>query len=115
MILDKLSFKYKFINNLLIYKNFTTKELYELYKQGYTKEQILNELINFIESNFSGNKQNLIGTGILKNFKKCNEEIENGTITDNYFDIDLYYTNYEEVEELINKLNKDTIIQELNL
>lgn len=115
-IINNLSFKYKIIDNkLIIYKNFTTKELNELYKK-YTYNEILDTLIEFIETTKKDYKrQNLLGTSILKNFKKCNKNIENGNIENNLYNVDLYYTDFKDVEHLLNKINENYIINELQL
>ena len=116
-IKEKLDFNFKIIEDkLIIYKEFPTSKLYNLLLEVRDLEYVYNKLNEYGEKVAGGNEKikNLILTALLKNYNNAIEKIENGEINDKY-EVNIYYTNYEEVEHLLNKINKKDIVIELGL
>jgi len=116
-IQEKLNFKFKIIQDkLILYKEFSTQELYNLLQETKDIYYIYNLLNEFGEQVAAGNEKvkNLILTALLKNLNKCIKLIENNDISDN-FEVNIYYTNYEEVKSYLDNLNKEDIVIELGL
>ena len=116
-IQQKLNFKFKLIEDkLILYKEFTTQDLYNLLKETGDIYYIYNLLNDFGEQVANGNEKvkNLILTALLKNLNKNIQLIENNDISDNY-EVNIYYTNYNEVKEYLNNLEKEDIVIQLGL
>jgi hypothetical protein len=116
-IKEKLDFNFKMEEGkLIIYKEFPSSKLYDLLLEVRDLEYVYNELNKFGEQVANGNEKikNLILTALLKNYNQAIKKIENSEINDKY-EVNIYYTNYKEVEHLLEKINKRDIVIELGL
>jgi len=116
-IKERLDFNFKIEEDkLIIYKEFPTSKLYDLLLEVKDLEYVYNKLNEYGEKVAAGDEKikNLILTALLKNYNEAIEKIEKGEINDKY-DVNIYYTDYAEVEHLLNKINKRDIVLELGL
>lgn len=116
LLREILSFEYEiFEDSLIIYKEFTSKDLLNFYKHldttdkyavaEYVKDYVYS--LNILKNNEAENKnlQHLIGITLLKNLDKKNDELLNEEKIDNEFDLDIKY--FKENKHKLDKLIKD--------
>ena len=118
-----LDFEFKvYKNNLLIYKQFSSKDLMNLLKE-MKKQEIgdTSKIIDFVKSyidnlDLDDDMKNLLNYTIIKNVNEKIEEIQGNNVNDHY-EIDFKYFDYNEVKDIINELQNDKlkVAQELGI